>query len=127
MAGMRIRWKLFAPAIAISLYVSFLGTAVMGFCPGIECWPHTIAWTLLAPSLLLAIWSVRAAAIAAGFLLVAHAFAEIHVYKESVAEFWDTDQALDKCFCIVVILIVLSAFLPRRPLPQDEISDSPTS
>jgi hypothetical protein len=123
MAGMRIRWTLFAPAIAISLYVSFFGTAVMGFCPGIECWPHTIAWTLLAPSLLLAIWSLRAAAIAAVVLLVAHAFTEIHVYRESVAAIWDTDQALDKCFCIVVFLLVLSALLPRRLLPEDEFSD----
>jgi hypothetical protein len=121
--GMPIRRILFAPAVAISLYVSILGTMVMGFCPGIECWPHTIAWTLLAPSLLLAIWSIRAAAVAAVLLLAAHAFAEIHVYRESVAAFWDTDQALDKCFCIVVFLLVLSALLPKRLLLKEPISD----
>jgi hypothetical protein len=121
--GMQARWIAFALAVPISLYVSILGTLFMGFCPGIECWPHTFAWTLLAPCLLLAIWSLRATAIAAVLLLVAHAFAEIHVYRESVAAIWDTDKALDKCLCIVVFLLVLSAVLPKRLLPKGEISD----
>ena len=46
MAGMsktiQVRWIVFALAVPISLYVTFYGTIFMGFCPGIECWPHTI-------------------------------------------------------------------------------------
>jgi hypothetical protein len=52
--GMQARWIAFALAVPISLYVTFFGAVAMGFCPGIECWPHTFAWTLLAPCLLLA-------------------------------------------------------------------------
>jgi hypothetical protein len=67
----------FVLAVPISLYVSLLGTAMMGFCPGIECWPHAFAWMLLTPCLLLAIWSLRATAIAALLLLIAHVYTEV--------------------------------------------------
>jgi hypothetical protein len=111
------RGALFVIAIPLSLYVSVFGTLSMGLCSGpsaIPCWPHTFAWTLLAPSLLLAIWSVPATAIAAVLLLFAHLFTEVHFYKESMGALWDTDMALDKCFWIVVLLLVFSALLPKK-------------
>ena len=88
----------------------------MGFCPGIECWPHTFAWTLLTPCLLLAIWSLRSTAVAAVLLLVAHVYTDVHVYGGGLDAntLWGTDAALDKCFWIVVFLLVVSAFLPER-------------
>lgn len=106
----------FAVAVPISLYVSVLGTVFMGFCPEIECWPHTFAWTLLAPCLLLAILSLRAPAIAAVLLLVAHVYAEVHIYGGGLSAdtLWGADKALDKCLWIVVSLLVLSALLPKR-------------
>ena len=110
------RWVVFAIAVPISLYVSAFGTLSMGLCSGpsvIPCWPHTFAWTLLAPSLLLAIWSVRATAIAAMLLLFAHLFTEVHFYNEGMSALWDTDGALDKCFWIAVLLLVFSALLPK--------------
>ena len=76
---MQSRWIPFALAVPISLYVTFFGTVAIGFCPGIQCWPHTFAWTLLAPCLLLAILSLRATAIAAVLLLVAHTYTEVHI------------------------------------------------
>jgi len=54
---------------------------------------------------------------------VAHVFAEIHVYRESVEALWGTDNGLDKCFCVVVFLLVLSALFPGRLLSKDEISN----
>jgi hypothetical protein len=116
MAGVQTRWVVFALAVPISLYVSVFGTAAMGFCPGIECWPHTFAWTLLAPCLLLAIWSLRATAVAAVILLAAHVYTEVHFFgsKLSANTFWDTDMALDKCFWIVIFLLVVSALFPKK-------------
>ena len=95
--AMQARWLVFALAVPISLYVSFLGTVFMGFCPGIKCWPHTFAWTLLTPCLLLAIWSLRATAIAAVLLLVAHAYTEVYVYRGGLSAntLWGTDKALE--------------------------------
>jgi hypothetical protein len=92
-----------------------------GFCPGIECWPHTFAWTLLAPSLLLAIFSLRAVAIAAVSLLVAHVYTEVHIYREGLSAntLWGTDKALDKCFWIVVLFLVVSAFLSKKNATQE--------
>lgn len=118
--GFRARWIAFGLAVPISLYVSFLGTVFMGFCPGIECWPHTFAWTLLAPCLLLAILSLRATAIAAVLLLVAHLYTEVHFYGEGLSALWDTDKALDKCFWIVVFLLVVSAFFPKKTTESDK-------
>jgi hypothetical protein len=114
--AMQARWLVFALPVPISLYVSFFGTAFMGFCPGIECWPHTFAWTLLTPCLLLAIWSLRATAIAAVLLLIAHVFTEVHVYGEGLSAdtLWGTDKALDKFLWIVVFLLVLSALFPKN-------------
>lgn len=89
----------------------------MGLCSGpsvIPCWPHTFAWTLLTPSLVLARWSVRATAITAALLLFAHIFTEVHFYNEGMSALWDTDKALDKCFWIVVVLLVFSALLPEK-------------
>jgi hypothetical protein len=123
--AMQARWLVFAPAVPISLYVSFLGTVFMGFCPGIECWPHTFAWTLLAPCLLLAIWSLRATAITAVLLLIAHVYAEVRVYGGGLNAdtLWGTDKALDKCLWIVVFLLVLSALLPKKIATNNEISN----
>ena len=117
---MEARWLVFALAIPISFYVSFLGTVFMGFCPGIECWPHTFAWTLLAPCLLLAIWSLRATAITAVLLLIAHLYTEVRVYggRLNADTLWGGDKALDKCFWIVVFLLVLSALLPKKIAPH---------
>jgi len=114
--AMQAQWLVFALAIPISLYVSLLGTVFMGFCPGIECWPHTFAWTLLTPCLLIAIWSLRATAITALLLLIAHVYTDIHVYGGGLNAdtLWGTDMALDKCLWIVVFLLVLSALLPKR-------------
>ena len=115
---MQARWIVFALAVPISLYVSLFGTAMMGFCSGIECWPHTFAWMLLTPCLLLAIFSLRATAIAAVLILVAHVYTEVHVYRGglSAGTLWGTDMALDKCLWIVVFLLVLSAFIPHKKI-----------
>jgi hypothetical protein len=119
------RWIAFALAVPISLYVSFLGTVFMGFCPGIECWPHTFAWTLLTPCLLLAIRSLRASAIAAVLLLVAHVYTEVYVYKGGLSAdtLWGADKALDKLFWIAVFLLVASALLPGKLRPKDQPSN----
>ena len=123
--AMQARWVVFALAVPISLYVSLSGTVAMGFCPGIHCWPHTFAWMLLAPCLLLAILSLRATAIAAVLLLIAHVYTEVHVYRGglSVGTLWGTDMALDKCLWFVVFLLVLSALLPKKIATQDEVSN----
>jgi hypothetical protein len=114
--AMQARRLLFAFAVPISLYVSFIGTVFMGFCPGFGCWPHTFAWTLIAPCLLLAIWSLRATATTATLLLIAHVYAEVHVYGAGLnaGTLWGTDKALDKCLWIVVFLLVLSAWFPKK-------------
>jgi hypothetical protein len=114
------RWLVFTVAVPISLYVSFIGTVFMGFCPGIACWPHTFAWTLLAPCLLLAIWSLPATAVTAKLLLIAHVCKEVHVYGAGLSAdtLWGTDKALDKCLWIVVFLLVLSALLPKKIATQ---------
>jgi hypothetical protein len=122
---MRARWIIFAFAVPISFYVSFFGTVMMGFCPGIECLPHTFAWMLLTPCLLLAVWSLRATAIAAVLLLVAHVYTEVHVYGGglTVDTLWGEDKALDKCLWIAVFLLLLSAFLPKTIATQQGISN----
>ena len=106
----------FAVAVPISLYVSLLGTVFMGFCPGIQCWPHTFAWMFLTPCLLLAFWSLRATAITAVLLLIAHVYTEVHIDGSSLGAdtLWGADKALDKCLWIVIFLLVLSALLPKR-------------
>ena len=115
------RWIPFAVAVPISLYVSFFGTVAMGFCPGIQCWPHTFAWTLLAPCLLLAILSLPAAAVAAVLLLVAHVYTEVHIYGGGLSAntLWGTDMALDKCLWIVVFLLIVSTFLSKKNAIQE--------
>ena len=119
----QIRWILFALAVPFALYVSFLGTVFMGFCPGIECWPHTFAWTLITPCLLLAIWSLRATAFAAILDLVAHVLTEVVIYKGGLNAdtLWGADKGLDKCLWIAVGLLVLSALLPKRNAKDDKI------
>ncbi len=114
--SMPVQWIPFALAVPISLYVTFFGTVAMGFCPGIQCWPHTFAWTLLAPSLLLAILSLRAAAAAATILLVVHVYTEVHIYGGGLNTntLWGTDLALDKCFWIAVFLLLISAFPSKK-------------
>jgi hypothetical protein len=110
------RWLVFAFAAAISLYVSIAGTVFMGFCSGLGCWPHMFAWILLTPCLLLAIWSLRAAAIAAVLLLVAHVYMDVHKFGGGLNAdtLWGTDMALDICFWGAVFLLVLAASLPKR-------------
>jgi len=122
---MQARWIVFALAVPISFYVTVFGTVSMGFCPGIECWPHTFAWTFLTPCLLLAIWSLRATAIAAVLLLVSHVFTEVLIYKGELNAdtLWGNDKALDKFMWIVVFLLVLSALLPKKVIGKEEDSD----
>lgn len=106
----------FALAVPISLYVSVFGTIFMGFCPGIECLPHTFAWTLLTPCLLLAFVSLRAPAIGATLLLFAHVCTEVCFYRSGLSadDLWGADKALDKCLWIVVFLLLLSALIPKK-------------
>ena len=119
------RWIVFVVAGSMSLYVSIFGTILMGFCPRIECWPHTFAWTLLTPCFLLTIWSLRATAVAALFLLFAHVYIDAHVYRGGLSAntLWGTDMALDKCLWIVVVLLVVAVFLPERLPPGDQPSN----
>lgn len=114
--SMQAPWILFALAVPISLYVSVSGTVFMGFCPGIECWPHTFAWILLTPCLLFAIFSLRATAIAGLVLLLAHIYTEVHVYRGGLSAdvLWGADKALDKCLWVVVSLLILSALIPKK-------------
>ncbi len=118
------RWIPFTLALPFSLYVSFFGTVFMGFCPGIECWPHVFAWILLTPCLILAIWSLRATAIAAVLLLFAHVYTDAFVYEGGLNAntLWGTDNALDKCLWIAVFLLVASALLPGRLQSKDQTS-----
>jgi hypothetical protein len=119
--AIQVRWIVFALAVPISFYVTFFGTVFMGFCPGMGCWPHTFAWTLLTPCLLLAIWSLRATAIAAVLLLVSHVLTEVLIYKGGLNAdtLWGSDKALDKFMWIVVFLLVLSALLPKKSVGED--------
>ena len=121
----QVRWIVFTLAVPISFYVSYFGTIFMGFCPGLECWPHNFAWILLTPCLLLAIWSLRATTIAAVLLLFAHVYTDVHVYRGGLSAntLWGTDKALDKCLWIVVFLLVVSALLPGRLPPKNQISN----
>lgn len=123
---MRIKWIVFALAVLISLYVTFFGTIFMGFCPGIQCLPHTFEWTLLTPLLLLAFWSLRATAIAAVLDLVAHVFTEVVIYNEGVTvdTLWGTDRGLDKCLWTVVALLLLATYLPEQVPKSEEIEHS---
>jgi hypothetical protein len=123
--AIQVRWIVFALAVPISFYVTFLGTVFMGFCPGMECWPHTFAWTLLTPCLLLAIWSLRATATAAVLLLVSHVVTEALIYKGGLSAdtLWGADKALDKFLWIVVFLLVLSALLPKKIFGTGEEKD----
>lgn len=116
---------MFALAVPICFYVSVFGTVFMGFCPGIECWPHTFAWTLLTPCLLLAIWSLRATAVAAVLLLVAHVYIEVYVYRGGLSAdtLWGADKALDKLLWIAVFLLIASALTPERLTHKDQISN----
>lgn len=91
-------------AVPISLYVTVLGTVFMGFCSGLACLPHTFAWTLLAPSLLLALWSIRASAIVTVVLFIAHALLE-----GGLRAVWGSDGGLDTCFVVVILLLIVSA------------------
>ena len=120
--AVQARWLVFALAVPISLYVSFLGTVFMGFCPGIKCWPHNFAWR--RPRVLpRARRSLRATAIAAALLLAAHVFTDIDFYGYGLSAdtLWGSDKALDKCLWIAVFLLVLSASLPKRAA-EDETS-----
>jgi succinate dehydrogenase hydrophobic anchor subunit len=63
---------------------------------------------------------MRATAIAAALLLVAHLFTEVHIYGEGLSALWDTDGALDKCFWVVVFLLIVSAFLPNKATENDK-------
>jgi hypothetical protein len=119
----RVQWIVFALAVPFAFYVSFLGTVFMGFCPGIECWPHEFAWILLAPCLLVAIWSLRATAISAVLLLVAHVVTEVLADGRGLNAdtLWGADKGLDKCLWIAVFLLVLSAWLPKKIAKRAEI------
>lgn len=126
--AVQMRWLVFALAAPISFYVSFFGTVFMGFCPGIECWPHTFAWTFLTPCLLLAFWSLRATAFTAVLLLIAHVYTEARIYGGGLNAdtLWGADKALDKCFWIVVVLLILSAMLPKKIAIQRSIPNYPS-
>jgi succinate dehydrogenase hydrophobic anchor subunit len=71
---------------------------------------------LLAPCLLLTIWSLRATAIAAVLLLIAHVYTDVHIYGGGLNAdtLWGADQALDKCFWIATFLLVASALFPKK-------------
>lgn len=122
---LQIRWILFVLVVPLSFYVSFFGTIFMGFCPGIECLPHTYAWILLTPLLLLSIWSLRATAISAVVLLASHVFTEAVIYKGGLNA--DTlsgnDKALDIRMWIAVFLLVLSERLPSKIVGSNRHSD----
>jgi hypothetical protein len=122
--GIQARTVVFTLAGLMSLYVTIMGTVSMGFCPGIECWPHTFAWILLAPCLLLAIWSIRAAATVSVLLLITHVSIEAYVYGGGLNAntLWGTDMALDKCFWITVCLLVVSSISLKKGAAQAEIS-----
>ncbi len=123
--AIQVRWIVFALAVPIAFYVSFSGTVFMGFCPGIECWPHTFAWILLTPCLLFAIWSLRATAITAVLLLVAHVFTEVLAYKGGLNAdtLWGADKGLDKLLWIAAFLLIVSALLPKKFARGKKISN----
>jgi hypothetical protein len=80
--------------------------------------PHN-RWTLLAPCLLLAFWSLRVTALMAALLLVAHVSTDIHFYGLSANTLWGADLSLDKCLWIAVFLLVISALLPKKTAIQN--------
>ena len=110
------RLIVFALAVPLGLYLCFYGTVMMGFCPGLGCWPHTFAWILIAPCLLLALLSLRATAIVALLLLAAHVYTDVYIYRGgwSIDTLWGTDMALDKILWIVVALLAIAASVPAK-------------
>lgn len=68
---MKPQWIFFLMAVPLCLYELFYGVVSMGFCPGWGC--LHIVWPLIAatPCLLLAIWSLRAAAVVMSMLALA--------------------------------------------------------
>jgi hypothetical protein len=115
----RLRWIAFALAVPFCLYTASLGLIFMGFCSGIGCLPHTFAWILLAPSLILGIWSTRATAVVAAILLIAHIFVEGHLYGAGFGAnaLWGTDKGLDITLWTAVILLSVAAAIPAKKYP----------
>ena len=122
---LKAAWITFAAAVPISLYVTFWGIVFMGFCPGKECWPHNFAWILISPCLLLAIWSLRAVAIASVLLLAAHVYADVVIFGSGLSPdaLWGTDKGLDACLWIAVVLLITSAFLFRKDVAASKTSN----
>jgi len=117
---MSVRWICFCISVPLCCYVSFYGVIAMGFCPGYSCFPETFQWILLAPCLLLTIWSLRATAIAMAILLAIHVVKSVAEDGLSVDTLWGTDWGLDKVFWFVVILMGVAALVPHH-------SQSPTT
>jgi hypothetical protein len=101
-------------AVPFCLYICLYGIVFMGFCPGWGCLPHTFAWILAAPCLLLAILSIRIAAIAMVTLLIAHVVMDSVQYGFSVNTLWGTDKGLDIALWVAVFLVAVAALIPER-------------
>ncbi|MES2391289.1 MAG: hypothetical protein V4555_06600 [Acidobacteriota bacterium] len=111
---MTIRRVIFGFAVPLCLYICFFGIGFMGFCPGWECFPHTFAWILAAPLLLIAIWSLRFAALAMVALLCVHVAVDVAQSGFSVNTLWGTDQGLDVALWAAVLLVAVAALIPAR-------------
>ena len=112
MTGMRL--VAFFIAIALGLYTAFYGVVSVGFCSGLKCFPHTFAWILILPIMLLGIWSFRATAIAAVILLALHVSIDVHFYGFSVNTLWGSDKGLDIVLWLTVILLVATVSARKR-------------
>ena len=102
--NLTIRRIAFALAIPFCLYVSFYGVVYMGLCPGPGCLPHTFAWIIATPCLLLAIWSLRTTAVAMVALLVIHVTIEITQEGLSLSTLWGNDKGLDAALWVAGFL-----------------------
>jgi hypothetical protein len=113
---MSFRWICFCVSVPLCCYVSFYGIIFMGFCPGYRCFPQTFEWILLAPCLLLAIWSLQATAIAMAVLLAIHIVRSVAEEGFSADTLWGADMGIDKAFWFGVILVAVAALVPHHSL-----------
>lgn len=103
---MKPQWIFFLMAVPLCLYDLFYGVVSMGFCPGWGC--LRIVWPLIAatPCLLLAVWSLRAAAVVMSMLalafLINNGFALID------------DQRMALVLVLAALMLVTAAVVERN-------------
>jgi hypothetical protein len=109
-----LRWTIFTLAALFCAYDCFYGIVYMGLCPGLGCLPHTFAWILAMPCLLLAIWSLRATAVAMVAILAVHVLMQVKQEGLSMYTLWGNDKGLDAAFWVAVLFVTVAALIPAK-------------